>query len=182
MRKVLVIALAAVLALTVVGPSGAATGLTRLGTDPENDGPPSLDVTYLDAGRNGTNLEIRIGVAHILPEVRSVPEAPGIEWIFEVSGRTFVAEGVPGQNPTFYLFEVAKDGSATQLASPTGSYNHEDGFIRMLIPLKTIGAQKGSVISGVGEKGTEDVDSHIHYGAGEAYPDKMATTKDLVLR
>ncbi|MEA2451316.1 MAG: hypothetical protein QOG04_26 [Actinomycetota bacterium] len=181
MRKVLVAALAAALAMTLAGPSGAAGKMTRLGTDPENDGPPTLDITYLDVGRTGDALEIRIGVAHILPEIRGIPEAPGIEWVFDVGTRTFVAEAVPGQVPTFYLFELKGD-SATQMDSPTGTYDHQDGFIRMLIPLADIGAKRGSLISGTGDRGTEDVDAHVHYGAGEVFPDKMATTRDFVVR
>jgi hypothetical protein len=51
----------------------------------------------------------------------------------------------------------------------------------MLVPLKTIGAKKGTVISGTGSPGTEDVDAHIHYLAGTSYPDLMATTKDFVV-
>lgn len=182
MRKTLVGALAAALLMNVAAPSGASGGLTRLGTDPEGDGPPSLDITYLEAGRTGKALEIRIGVANILPAVRGIPEAPGIEWIFDVKGRTFLAEGVPGAEPTFYLFEIGADGSATQLDSPEGTYDSADGFIRMLVPLADIGAKRGTVISGTGPKGTEDVDAHIHYPGGENYPDTMATTKDLVIR
>lgn len=182
MRKALVAVFAAALLMNLAAPSGAAGRLTRLGTDPEGDGPPSLDITYLEAGRSGTALEIRIGVAHILPEVRGIPEVPGIEWVFDVKGRTFLAEGVPGTEPTFYLFEIADDGSATQLDSPEGTYDAADGFIRMLVPLADIGAKKGTVISGTGPKGTEDVDAHVHYPGGENYPDTMATTKDLVIR
>lgn len=180
MRKVLVAALAATLALTLAGPSGAASKMTRLGTDPANDGPPSLDVTFLDVGRTGSSLEIHIGVANILPEIRSIPEAPGIEWVFDVKGRTFVAEGVPGRAPTFYLFELGDDGVATQLESPQGTYDAADGYVMMLVPLKTIGAKRGTVISGTGSTGTEDVDSHVHH-VGTTYPDLMATTKDFVV-
>ena len=183
MRKALVVALAAVLALTVVAPSGAATKLTRLGEDPDGDGYPSLDVTYLDVGVNGTNLEIRIGLSNILPAIRSIPEAPGIQWMFDVKGRTFVAEGAPGRNPRYFLFEINDDGSATQLESPQGTYEAADGYLMLLVPLKNIGAKKGTVISGTGPKGTEDVDAHIHAVPGnDLYPDKMATTKDFVVR
>lgn len=184
MRKGLVVALVSALVMAVVvAPSGAATKMKRLGTDPAGDGTPSLDVTYLDVGRNGDALEIQIGVANMLPAIRAVPpELPGIEWIFDVKGRTFIAEGVPGTTPTFYLFELMDDGSATQLEAPEGTYDFEDGYIMMLVPLKTIGAKKGTVISGTGPKGTEDVDAHIHFGVADEYPDRMATTKDYVVR
>jgi hypothetical protein len=181
MKKPILVALTILMALGVVTPSGAAPKMVRLGTDPANDGPPSLDVTYLDVGKTGKALEIRIGIANILPAIRSIPEAPGVEWIFEVKGRTFIAEGVPGTTPTFYLFELVGD-SFTQLADPEGTYEAADGFIRMLVPLDTIGAtRKGTRISGTGPSGTEDVDAHVHYPGGENYPDKMATTKDFVV-
>jgi hypothetical protein len=183
MKKSLVAALAAVLALTVVAPSGAATKMTRLGEDPDGDGYPSLDITYLDVGVTGADLEIRIGLSNILPAIRSIPGAPGIQWMFDVKGRTFVAEGAPGPSATFYLFEIFEDGSYEQLETPEGTYESSDGFLRLFVPLKTIGAKKGTVISGTGPKGTEDVDAHIHAVPGnDLYPDKMATTKDFVVR
>jgi hypothetical protein len=183
MRKILVGALSVLLVGCLTLPSGAAVKMTRLGEDPAGDGTPTLDVTYLDVGRAGDALEIRIGMATILPVVRAIPpEAPGVEWIFDVKGRTFVAEGVPGTTPTFYLFELMDDGSATQLETPQGTYDAEDGYVMLMIPLKTIGAKKGTVISGTGPKGTEDVDAHIHFGVADEYPDRMATTKDFVVR
>lgn len=181
MRKVLLAALAITLAITLAAPSGAAGKMTRLGTDPANDGPPSLDLTYLEVGRLGTSLEVQIGIAHILPEVRSLPEAPGIEWAFEAAGRTFLVEAVPGTDPTFYMWE-RKGDSFVEMPSPTGTYEPTDGFISISIPLKAIGAKNGTVISGAGPKGTEDVDAHVHYPGGETFPDKMATTKDFVVR
>jgi hypothetical protein len=183
MRKALVMALAATVALTVVAPSGAATKMTRLGTDPDGDGYPSLDITYLDVGRNGRNLEIRIGLSNILPEIRSIPEAPGVQWAFDVKNRTFVAEGAPGRNPRFFLFELFDDGSYEQIGAPEGTYDAADGYLMLLVPLADIAAKKGTVISGTGPKGTEDVDAHIHAVPGnDLYPDKMATTKDFVVR
>jgi hypothetical protein len=183
MREALLLALAASLAITLAAPSGAATTLTRLGEDPDGDGYPSLDVTYLDVGRNGENLEIRIGLSNILPGIRSIPELPGVQWAFDIKGRTFIAEGAPGNNPRFFLFEVFDDGSYEQLEAPQGTYEAADGYLMLLVPLKNIGAKKGTVISGTGPKGTEDVDAHIHAIPGnDLYPDKMATTKDYVVR
>lgn len=182
MRRVLLLVLAATLAVTMAAPSGAAGKLTRLGTDPDGDGYPSLDITYLDVGRNGDNLEIRIGLSNILPEIRSIPEAPGVQWAFDIKGRTFIAEGAPGRNPRYFLFEIFDDGSYEQIGSPQGTYDAADGYLMLLVPLKDIGAKKGAVISGTGPKGTEDVDAHIHAVPGnDLYPDKMATTKDFVV-
>ena len=182
-RMSLLLASALLLAL-IAAPSGAATSMVRLGEDAAGDSEnPSLDVTYLEVGNTSTALEIHIGMANILPGVRAVPvELPGVEWIFDVNGRTFLAEGVPGTTPSFYLFEIDKDGAATQMAAPEGTYEAEDGFIRILVPLKDIGAKRGSVISGTGPKGTEDVDAHIHYPGMTTYPDYMATTKDYRVR
>jgi hypothetical protein len=181
MRKAILLALAATLAVTISAPSGAAGKMTRLGSDPANDGPPSLDLAYLDVGQSGSNLEIHIGINNILPGIRSLPDAPGIEWIFDVRGHTFVAEGVPGTEPVFYLFEDVS-GSFNQVAVLEGTYESADGYIKMLVPLSTIGAKRGTVISGTGPRGTEDVDAHVHYPGGANYPDKMATTRDFVVR
>lgn len=182
MRKAMLLALVVALAVTMAAPSGAAGKLTRLGTDPDGDGYPSLDITYLDVGRNGADLEIRIGLSNILPEIRSIPEAPGVQWAFDIKGRTFVAEGAPGRNPRYFLFEVYDDGSYEQIGSPQGTYDAADGYLKLLVPLKDIGAKRGTLISGTGPKGTEDVDAHIHAIPGnDLYPDKMATTKDYVV-
>ena len=175
----LVAALSLVAALT---PASAAPKLTRLGTDPAGDGPPALDVTYLDVGGHSGTLEIRIGVEGMLPVLGGYPELPGIEWIFDVGGRTFLAEAaiVSGEG-TYFLFELNKDGSFQQLDPPQGTYDSADGFISIHVPYKDIGARKGMKISGTGPKGTEDVDAHVHAGVTTHYPDYLATTKDFIL-
>lgn len=187
-----VVATTLVVALALSLPT-AATGqsrLKRLGEDPAGDGPPALDVTYLDVGKGGLltedgvfqGLEIRIGVSGMLPEIGGYPDLPGIEWVFEVGKRTFVAEGVAGRRvPQFFLFEL-KDGAVHQLDSPVGTYDSDDGFIRMIVPFKSIGAKKGSVISGADEtEGGGDVDAHVHYPSGTYYADVMTTKKNFVV-
>lgn len=67
------------------------------------------------------------------------------------------------------------------LYSPHGTYNWQDGFISIHVPLADIGAKRGTVISGAGKKGTEDVDAHVHLGATDYYADRLATTKDYVV-
>ncbi|HWL65348.1 MAG TPA: hypothetical protein VNP73_05175, partial [Actinomycetota bacterium] len=115
------------------------------------------------------------------PVMGGYPALPGIEWTFDVGPRTFVAEAVADTSgPAFYLFEL-KGGSFVQLATPSGTYNPDDGYASILVPLSEIGARRASVISGVGKKGTEDVDAHVHLGATTHYPDRMATTKDIVV-
>ncbi len=184
MKKLSLLLASALLLGLIAAPSGAKATMVRLGEDPAGDSEnPSLDVTYLEVGNTPTALEIRIGMANILPGVRAVPvELPGVEWIFDVGDRTFLAEGVPGTRPSFYLFEIADDGTGTQMTAPEGTYEAADGFIRILVPLKDIGAKKGTLISGTGPKGTDDVDAHIHYPGMTTYPDYMATTKDYRVR
>jgi hypothetical protein len=170
--------LALVVSVSPVAPVGAETKMTVLGEDPAGDGPPALDVTYLAVGKTGKALEIHIGVDGMLPAIGGYPQLPGIQWAFDIKGRTFVAEAyVNNQNPRFLLFEL-KDGGFTQLGELEGTYDSADGFIRMLVPLKDVGAKKGTKVSGMGPKGTEDVDAHVHIGPVTEITDAFATTKD----
>lgn len=181
MRKVAFGALVLCLLALLLAPAGAAPRLKELGSDPAGDGPPALDVTYLQVGKNGSNLEIRIGIDKMLPVVAGYPELPGIEWIFDVRNRRFVAEAVAGRNgPLFFLFEE-KDGAFTQLESPNGTYDPADGYASMLVPLKTIGARSGVKISGADGLENGDVDAHVHLLATTLYPDGMQTKKDYVV-
>jgi hypothetical protein len=180
MRRIAFLLAAALVASLLVVPSASAGkgGLKTLGTDPELDAPPALDITNLQVGRAGKNLEIRIGVANMFPVVSGYPALPGIEWTFSVGSRTFIAEGVADVGgPAFYLFEE-RNGSFTQLESPAGTYDSADGFIKMLVPLKTIGARSGSHVVGTTLDGVPgDVDAHIHAGPQTYYADSMETTK-----
>ena len=174
----------ALIALMTIGllaaPVGAETKLVRLAEDASLDAPPGLDLTYLDVGRSGKDLEIRIGIEGMFPPGGGYPELPGIEWIFEVKGRTLVAEAVAtADQPLFFLFDIT-DGGAEQVAMLDGTYDWSAGYTSILVPLKTIGAKTGTRISGLGPKGTEDVDAHVHAGT-TVYPDYMATTKDFVV-
>lgn len=177
---------AAVATAILVGalPTGAAPKMTRLGTDPTGDGPPALDITFLDVGRTKDSLEIRIGIDKMLPVLGGYPEGPGIEWIFTVGKRTFIAEAVASRTPKFFFFEL-KGHAFQQLQGITGTYDWAEGFIRMLVPLKLIGAKKGTVIAGFHEdlamiskdNGT-DVDAHVHTTPGNTeYFDDMKTSK-----
>lgn len=180
MKKTLVSLLLCVLVATVAAPAGAAPKLKTLGSDPSGDGVPGLDVTYLQVGRNGSDLEIRIGL-EMLPQLAGFPDLPGIEWVFVANGRTFVAEAVKtAGGSAYYLFELI-DGEFHQLEAPTGTYEGADGYASVLVPLETIGARKGTVIAGA--KGLEngDVDAHVHVGTVTHYPDGMQTTKTYVV-
>jgi len=179
-RRAVALAAVLLLALPPTG-AGAAKRLKTLGTDPAGDAPPALDITYLKAGRRGPDLQIRFGVENMIPPGGGYPDLPGIEWIFDARGRTFVAEAVATRgDPLFFLFELV-DGTAHQLESPTGTYDWTDGYIDMFVPLKTIGAKKGTRISGTDEPETADVDSHVHLFVTTYYADTMTTEKDFTV-
>lgn len=189
MRKLAraLLALAALAGLAL--PSAAGGKASRLGTDPAGDGPPALDVTFLDVTSTKDALEIRIGVDKMFPVVGGYPEGPGIEWIFTTGKRSFIAEAVASRVPKFFFFEL-KGHSYEQLQGITGTYDAADGFIRMLVPLDLIGAKKGSKITGFHEplemidktNGT-DVDVHVHVPeAGTEYLDDMKTNKSYKVR
>jgi hypothetical protein len=180
MRRYLALAVVLLLVVAFAPAATAGGGVKRLGDDPANDAPPALDVTFLDVGATGQTLEVRIGIAGMLPGTGGYPTLPGIEWTFDIGGRTFVAEAVADQEPTFYLFEF-KGGAYTQLDSPSGSYDHANGYASILIPFDDIGARSGVKVSGTGKKGTEDVDAHVHLGPQTYYADAMASTKDFVI-
>lgn len=175
---VLLVALALVGGIAVPGEAKVVT--KTLGTDPAGDGPPALDITYLKAGRLRADLYLEIGVDKMIPPDGGYQAVPGIEWVFDVKDRTFVAEAVANfGGPDFYLFEFMPDGSAKQLESPEGGYAWTNGYIHMLVPLKTIGAKTGTIISGTDDyKSGGDVDAHIHH-AGTYYADVMTTTRDF---
>lgn len=182
MKKTLVsLALCAAVAVSAL-PAHAKGGLKTLGTDPAGDGQPGLDVTSLQVGRNGANLEIRIGLV-MIPQLAGVPELPGIEWVFDANGRTFVAEAVKTANgQLFFLFELNDDGSFEQIAQPEGTYVAADGYASILVPLDLIGARKGTVIKGTDGLEHGDVDAHVHVGPQTHYPDGMETDKTYTVR
>ncbi|HEX2057323.1 MAG TPA: hypothetical protein VHI71_03045 [Actinomycetota bacterium] len=200
MKKCLIaLALCAVVGASALPAHAAKGGLKTLGTDPSGDGWPGLDVTYLQVGRKGADLEVRIGLA-MLPQLGGYPDLPGIEWVFTVQPpmppcppgkyciqamplrRTFVAEAVKTVNGSaFYLFEVKPDGSFEQIGQPQGTYAAADGYTSILVPLKAIGARKGAEIKGADGLEHGDVDAHVHVGPQTHYPDGMETNKSYVL-
>ncbi len=185
-RGARLLAVLAVAAL-VAAPASADPAMKELGTDPANDAPPALDLTYLQVGRNDVlladgktlkALEIRLGVFGMLPVVGGYDSLPGIQWAFDVKGRTFVAEAyVSAGQPQFVLFELTGD-TFQDLGELAGTYDWNDGYISMFVPLKTIKAKRGTVISGHGEE--NDADAHVH-GAGTYYADYLTTTEDYIV-
>lgn len=161
--------------------SAAAAPMKVLGTDPTLDGPPAADLVSLAAATHGADFHIQIGLAQALPVQGSYPGA-GIEWAFEVRGRTFLAEAHPEPGEMRYtLFEVQGD-SLRQVKILEGAFDTESGLIDMYVPLATIGARKGTKISGAGDGSTPDADIHQHGGPASRELDALTTTSDFVVR
>lgn len=177
-RALVALAFASLLSL----PSGAtAAPMKVLGTDPVLDGPPAADLVSLAAAVHGPDLHVQIGLAQALPVQGSYPGA-GIEWSFDVRGRTFLAEAHPEPGEMRYtLFEVQAD-SLRQVKILDGAFDAGTGLIDMYVPLATIGARKGTTISGAGDGSTPDVDIHQHAGPASPQLDALTTTSDFVVR
>lgn len=182
MRKTLAVLATALSILYLPSAAVAAGGMKQLGTDPALDGPAGADLIGLAVARHGSDLHIQIQLTNALPVQGSYPGA-GIEWIFDVRGHTFVAEGhpEPGGNFLYTLFEIV-DGSFVQKAILDGSFDASAGTLDMFVPLREIGARKGTRVSGTGSTGTEDVQIHQHAGPASPLLDTMATTEDFVVR
>lgn len=176
------------LMLSMAVPSGASRDVARLGTDPSGDGPPAADITFLDVTTTKGSLEIRIGIENMVPVFGGAPEGPGIEWLFTVGKRSFIAEAKASRVPKFFFFEL-KGHSYEQLQGITGTYDPADGFIRMLLPLELIGAKRGSKITGfhkdlamISKTNGTDVDAHVHTTPGNTtYLDDLKTSKTYVV-
>lgn len=169
-------------AATALLPSGAnAAPMKVLGTDPALDGAPAADLVSLAAATHGADLHIRIGLAQALPVQGSYPGA-GIEWAFDVRGRRFLAEAHPEPGEMRYtLFEVSGD-ELRQVEILEGAFDTGSGLIDMYVPLASIGARKGTKISGAGDGSAPDVDIHQHAGPASRELDTLTTTKDFVVR
>jgi hypothetical protein len=174
--------LAAVIAAGLIGsavPAGAAPGLTVLGTDPALDAAPGSDLTQLAAATHGSDLHIQFTFANALPVIGTYGDPTGIQWAFKSRGKTYVAEGYPvGTSFGYTLFEIT-GGTFKQIADLEGNFDTAAGVMDIYVPLKTIGAKKGSKITGAGEN---DVDVHVHAGPATHYADQMTTEKGFVVR
>jgi hypothetical protein len=161
--------------------AAAAKPMKVLGTDPALDGAPAADLVSLAAATHGSDFHIQIGLAQALPVQGSYPGA-GIEWAFEVRGRTFLAEAHPEPGEMRYtLFEISGD-ELRQVEILDGAFDTEAGLIDMYVPLQSIGARKGTKISGAGDGSTPDADIHQHAGPASRELDAMTTTSDFVVR
>ena len=178
-RSVAVIAIALSGLLVAPAPAGADVPLTVLGTDPALDAPPGGDLTKLAAGVHGGDLHIQFTFANSIPVAGTYGPLAGIEWLFTSEGKTYLAEAYPdGAGFGFVLFEITGD-SFKQIETLEGEYDTIGGVMDVFVPLKTIGAKKGTKIQGAGPN---DVDVHIHGLLTTVYPDKMTTKKGIVVR
>lgn len=174
-----VVALA--LAATMLPGTATAGPMKVLGTDPALDGPPAADLVSLAAATHGSDFHIRIGLANALPVQGSYPGA-GIEWTFEARGRKFLAEAHPEPGAMRYtLFEIVGD-QLRQVEALDGAFDTDLGVIDMYVPLQSIGARKGTRISGAGDGSTPDADIHQHAGVTSQELDALTTTSDFVVR
>ena len=159
-------------------PASAAPSMTVLGTDPSMDAAPGSDLTQLAVTTHGSDLHIQFTLTSI-PVAGTYGDLTGIQWAFKSKGRTFVAEAYPYRGSFgFALFEI-KGEAFEQVGELEGEWDTIAGLLDIYVPLKTIGAKKGTKITGAGEN---DVDVHVHGGVTDYYADQMTTTKGFVVR
>ena len=178
-RSVAIVAIALSGLLVAPAPAGADVPLTVLGTDPSLDAPPGSDLTGLAAGVHGSDLHIQFTFANSIPVAGTYGPPAGLEWLFKVRGKTYLAEAYPDYpNFGFVLFEINGD-AFKQVATLEGEWDTIGGVVDIFVPLKTIGAKKGTAITGAGEN---DVDLHVHGVVTTQYTDTLTTTKGIVVR
>ena len=175
---------AVALALAVVsmlpGVASAAP-MKVLGTDPALDGPPAADLVSLAAATHGSDFHVQIGLANALPVQGSYPGA-GIEWSFVVRSRVFLVEAHPEPGAMRYtLFEIVGD-QLRQGEILDGAFDTATGTIDMYVPLQSIGARKGTKLSGAGDGSSPDAAIHQHAGVASQELDALTTTSDFVVR
>ena len=173
------LALAVSAVIGAPAPAGADVPLTVLGTDPALDGPPGADLTQLAAGVHGKDLHIQFTFANSIPVVGTHGPLAGVEWLFKSEGRTYLAEAYPDTPDFGYILFEIKGDAFEQIATLEGNWDTVGGVLDIFVPLKTIGAKKGTKITGAGP---DDVDVHIHALATTVYPDTMTTKKGIVVR
>ena len=178
LKRAIAAMLVAVSGLIVLpaSPGLAGAGLTILGTDPSLDATPGGDLTSIGVMKAGSDLHIQITLANSIPVAGTYGDPTGIQWAFMSRGKTYAAEGYPdGTGFGFTLFEVTDD-AFREVETLEGDFDTVAGVMNMYVPLKTIGARKGTIISGAGEN---DVDVHVHAGPQTYLPDTLTTTKSF---
>ena len=179
-RSIFVAAAIAVSGVLVVpAPAGADVPLTVLGTDAALDAPPGGDLTQLAAGVHGSDLHIQFTFANSIPAVGTYGPPAGVQWAFKVKGKTFVAEAYPDKGDFGYVLFEIKGDTFTQVATLKGEWDTIGGVLDIFVPLKNIGAGKGTKIAGAGK---DDADVHVHGVVTTFYADRLTTTKGIVVR
>lgn len=159
--------------------AGADASLKVLGKDPAFDAPPGGDLTQLAAGVHGKDLHIQFTFSTPFPVAGTYGPLAGVEWLFKSEGKTFLAEAYPDYPDFgFILFEI-KDDAFEQIATLEGNWDTVGSVLDIFVPLKTIGAKKGTKITGAGR---DDVDVHVHGLVTTLYTDKMTTRRGIVVR
>lgn len=178
-KRSLVAVVAAAGLLLPVGPAGAGGGMSVLGTDPSLDAAPGSDLTQLAVASHGADLHIQFTFANSIPVAGTYGPPAGVQWAFKVKNRTFVAEAYPnGRSFGYVLFEINGD-TFEQVATLEGQWDTIGGVLDIFVPLKEIGAKKGTKIVGAGKN---DVDVHVHGVVTTYYADQMTTKKGFVIR
>ena len=153
--------------------------MTVLGTDPSLDAAPGGDLTEFAVARSGDDLHIRFTFANSIPGIGTYGPPAGVEWLFKVGPRTFLAEGFQEDTDFRYiLFEKVNETTYHQRIDMDGSFDTLAGTMDIFVPLQSIGAKPGTRIAGAGEN---DVDVHIHAGVQTIYPDTLTTNKAYVV-
>lgn len=177
-KKIFLVVMAIGLIATAA-PAGGQPSMTVLGTDPALDAPPGSDLTQLAVTSHGKDLHIQFTFANSLPVAGTYGPLTGIQWAFKVKGKTYVAEAYPdGASFSYVLFQITGD-TFKQIGMLEGNFDTVGGILDIFVPLKTIGAKKGTKIAGAGEN---DVDVHVHAVATTLYPEQMTTTKGYVVK
>ncbi|MBW3595567.1 MAG: hypothetical protein KY391_08320 [Actinobacteria bacterium] len=178
-KRSFVAAAVAVGLLVSAAPAGAGGGMTVLGRDPSLDAAPGSDLTQLAVASHGSDLHIRFTFANSLPVAGTYGPLTGIQWAFRVGKKTFVAEAYPSGATFRYVLFEKKGESFEQVATLEGEFDTIAGILDVFVPLKTIGAKKGTKIVGAGKN---DVDVHVHGLVTTYYADQMTTKKGFVVR
>jgi len=178
-RRSLSAAVAVVGLLAVAAPAGAGGGMTVLGTDPAMDAAPGSDLTKLAVASHGTDLHVQFTFENSIPVAGTYGPPTGIQWAFEVRGKTFVTEAYPSGATFRYVLFEKKGDTYQQVATLEGAFDTIAGVLDIFVPLEDIGAKKGTVVAGAGKN---DVDVHVHGLVTTYYADQMTTKKSFVIR
>jgi hypothetical protein len=174
-------AMAVAVALMLISPAQAAGAFKTLGSDASLDAPPGADLTSLQVAQGSKTLDIRIGIA-LVPSQGSYPEA-GIQWAFTSGKRTYLAETHVGTGEFgFNLYRVDASGAFVLIGPIDGAVDVEAGIVDMHVPLRSIGAVSGTVISGQPLGTSGDVEFHQHASLATRVLDEFTTERSFKIR